>query len=290
MTKDREADTSSELSSGTRRVAVLTLRGRDVMLPTGKYFIGRSASCHLVIDDARVSRRHARIDVYRDEVSITDLGSSNGMRINGKQVSEGPYRLSDGDMIGIGHENLRLRLREKSADSRTREPTVADVGLASSPPMLSSDLEADSAGSTRLQEGAGLVLEVAERAILAGDAAEAENVARNFLLNALKGATAGREAMPGTYSLATTFGLRLARATGKGEWLDYVVDMLRARRVQCSEELGARLKRLVKQVDTVDVARLERYHDSLREGSTSLETLRAANVVADIIRTARRRP
>ena len=86
---------------------VLNLRGRDVVLFNGKYMIGRSAKCHIVIDDQRISRRHARLDVYDDSVSITDLGSANGVKINGVRVLEGAHELRHGDMIEIAREQLR---------------------------------------------------------------------------------------------------------------------------------------------------------------------------------------
>ena len=89
---------------------MLNLRGREVMLSNGSYLIGRGGSCHLVIEDGRVSRRHAIIDVYEDDVTITDLGSVNGTGLNGERLSEGSHKLSHGDVITIGKELLRLQI------------------------------------------------------------------------------------------------------------------------------------------------------------------------------------
>jgi pSer/pThr/pTyr-binding forkhead associated (FHA) protein len=52
-------------------------------LPRGATIIGRSLECHLTIDDPLVSRQHARITVGDDGAQIEDVGSRNGVRVNG---------------------------------------------------------------------------------------------------------------------------------------------------------------------------------------------------------------
>ena len=48
--------------------------------------IGRSRDCDIVLDDAGVSRRHAEIAPTRDGWTVADLGSTNGVRVNGRDV------------------------------------------------------------------------------------------------------------------------------------------------------------------------------------------------------------
>ena len=63
--------------------------------------IGRSSTCDIVIPHSRISRRHARIDTHDDgTVSIRDLGSRNGVFVNGSRTAES--YLKPGDVIGIG--------------------------------------------------------------------------------------------------------------------------------------------------------------------------------------------
>ncbi|MDX1503892.1 MAG: FHA domain-containing protein [Thermoanaerobaculia bacterium] len=55
----------------------------------GGYLLGRDPSCDVVLDDLRVSRRHARLVVTEDGGELRDLGSKNGVSINGHTVARG---------------------------------------------------------------------------------------------------------------------------------------------------------------------------------------------------------
>src|SRR6186713_2395788 len=73
--------------------------------------IGRLASAHLRLQDPKVSRIHAVIDIAAgNEVSIIDMGSAEGTRVNGEKVSR--VRLKHGDEIGLGDSKLVLVLEE----------------------------------------------------------------------------------------------------------------------------------------------------------------------------------
>ena len=63
--------------------------------------LGRSRACHLIFDDATVSKEHARLRVDGRSVSIEDLHSTNGTLVNGKAI-DGPTLLRKGDRIGLG--------------------------------------------------------------------------------------------------------------------------------------------------------------------------------------------
>ena len=68
--------------------------------------IGRHPDCDLVMADATVSRRHARL-IFRDGGwIIQDLESTNGTRLNGKYV--GRCRLHPGDQLALGDQLLRI--------------------------------------------------------------------------------------------------------------------------------------------------------------------------------------
>jgi pSer/pThr/pTyr-binding forkhead associated (FHA) protein len=62
---------------------------------------GRAASADLQIDDPRVSRLHARIEMREDGVYVEDLGSRNGTAVDGIPV-HGSRRLAVDDEIAIG--------------------------------------------------------------------------------------------------------------------------------------------------------------------------------------------
>lgn len=62
--------------------------------------VGRLPECEVVLTDASVSRRHARIQLEGDRWTVTDLGSTNGVRVNGKDVRAGEVR--HGDQVEFG--------------------------------------------------------------------------------------------------------------------------------------------------------------------------------------------
>jgi pSer/pThr/pTyr-binding forkhead associated (FHA) protein len=76
--------------------------------------IGREG-CDIVFSDPDVSRRHAAIQVIRGEVSIEDLGSTNGTYVNGDRIDE-RRQLGNGDEVKIG--SIVLVLRAPSAATR----------------------------------------------------------------------------------------------------------------------------------------------------------------------------
>jgi pSer/pThr/pTyr-binding forkhead associated (FHA) protein len=84
--------------------------------------IGREG-CDIVLSDPDVSRRHAAIQVVGTEVSIEDLGSTNGTYVNGQRI-DSRHRLGDGDEVQIGSVVLRLRA-PASATRLVETPTGA---------------------------------------------------------------------------------------------------------------------------------------------------------------------
>ncbi len=83
----------------------LRYQSSNLEMPLGDFLIGRSSECHLSIDDASVSRRHAVIRVDATTVTLKDLGSRNGVRVNGKQL-DGEQRLQHLDKISIGNQEM----------------------------------------------------------------------------------------------------------------------------------------------------------------------------------------
>ena len=72
-----------------------------------RILVGRAQTADLRIDDPRVSRLHARIEMRDDGVYVEDLGSRNGTMVNGV-VTEG-RRLAGGDEIRIGAASVIFR-------------------------------------------------------------------------------------------------------------------------------------------------------------------------------------
>jgi len=66
--------------------------------------IGRAPDCELVLKDSRVSRRHARLQARGGVLVLTDLGSTNGTRVNGHRITE--MVLGAGDRIHVGETTI----------------------------------------------------------------------------------------------------------------------------------------------------------------------------------------
>lgn len=99
--------------------------GPDIAVDRSPVLVGRHPRCDARIDSVTVSRRHCCVSANGGEVLIRDLGSLNGIRINGRRVDSG--RLRPGDEVTIAH----LRYIVDSLDSSPRRPGVAAARPAS---------------------------------------------------------------------------------------------------------------------------------------------------------------
>ena len=112
-------------------------RGRSMPL-IGALSIGRDERSSFSIPDPALSRQHCAVDVSEQHVLVRDLGSRNGVFVNGCPVTE--RRLSDGDVIRIGDSALLVlmpELRAVSIEDSTVELVDTPVGATSSIAMAS---------------------------------------------------------------------------------------------------------------------------------------------------------
>ena len=82
------------------RVCVADGRERTVEVDGTPLTIGRAQDNVLVLGDRRVSRHHGRLQARRGTLVYTDLGSTNGSRVNGIRVDE--IVLGEGDRLQVG--------------------------------------------------------------------------------------------------------------------------------------------------------------------------------------------
>ncbi len=90
--------------------ALLLVDGRRLLVPPRGGVIGRSRECEIVLDDAGVSRRHAELRGGGEQWTIEDLGSTNGVYLNGHQL-RGPHALQPGDRVEVGSTKIVFELR-----------------------------------------------------------------------------------------------------------------------------------------------------------------------------------
>src|SRR5262245_32751916 len=98
----------------------LRYQAHDIELPIGDFVIGRSAECQLALDDPLVSRKHAAFRVRKDGVTVEDLGSRNGVLVNGTKI-DGPHAVNNDDRVTIGGQELRVHYVDETQAAHMRE-------------------------------------------------------------------------------------------------------------------------------------------------------------------------
>jgi DNA-binding winged helix-turn-helix (wHTH) protein len=89
---------------------------REIALTPGENLLGRDEASIVWIDDALVSRRHARIVIDETGAVLEDLGSMNGTCLRGKRI-EAPTKLSDEDQVTIGPASMIFRVFKQTAST-----------------------------------------------------------------------------------------------------------------------------------------------------------------------------
>lgn len=233
----------------------LRYRSTDLDLFFGEFLIGRSSRCNLAVADALVSRRHAVLRIGREEVVIEDLGSRNGVAVNGLRI-DGPRPLAHMDRLLIGAQELVLIDAEQITDRLGGERHVVcnscgaisgatkrhcgDCGARLDPPTGSTEKDRRALDSNALAWGEDTrpvrTLEViggiADKAIVMGRLDEAERVLLPHLDKLLERgmlqlpmADVGQEDPGLLFETATMYALKLARGPRGTKWIDWVFRM-----------------------------------------------------------------
>ena len=95
-------------------------KGEEIPLRIGENIIGRDPGVAVRIDFPSVSRRHARLDVLPDGVTVEDLGSKNGTLVKQTRIS-GKTRLEDLDELQVGSARMIVRIMRGSEPTQTTE-------------------------------------------------------------------------------------------------------------------------------------------------------------------------
>jgi hypothetical protein len=106
------SDASVTDTAVRRAKVILEVNGMKHPLDPPGIVIGRGTEADLRINDPGVSRRHAEIRIYPGDsavphVSVVDLGSTNGMLVNGQKVQQAT--LDDGATVKIGNTTMTIR-------------------------------------------------------------------------------------------------------------------------------------------------------------------------------------
>jgi len=256
----------------------LIFRGTSIPIGPSGAVLGRSMACKVFVDGEGVSRRHARLTIEGDEASIEDLGSVNGVVVNGKRIA-GSQTLQDGDLIAIGDHELRYACKEAP---RTATP---DGDQSLDDLWDDDDDDFDDGEPTRRDNLASLLGPAAMLA--SGEIDKAARLLKPALMVMIEAAKLTGALAPDMNEEAAIISLRMARASGEGLWVDRLVELQLAARQPPPDDLLTDLVAVVEEVGEVDrdqlracVALIRRRRTQLDEAGrtalTKLETLVAS--------------
>jgi hypothetical protein len=260
---------------GSQKVAVLRHAGQELVLAPGRYIIGRAPASDLVIKSPLVSRQHARLVVTTRHVTIEDLGSSNGVSVNGRRIRD-VFTLAARDRIRIGGDELEF---EDVGTAPEVECTQIGDFPESRPLDQTIPLESGTYPSAATRgvedDGFALVGAMADRALANHRAQDAVDILRYRLTSVLNDARRGEIPPSRVRSAAIEYACKLAAATHDGKWVDYVVEFLACQLIPCPEDFHAALQHAALNAATFDMSLLDRYAHTLRALPPSVERIRA---------------
>jgi S1-C subfamily serine protease len=97
-------------------------------LPVGRFVVGRSTECDIVLTDAGVSGRHAEIAIDpRGRVTVADLGSLNGTWVDGERI-DGAWGVGDGSRLAFGPISAVLAVPGAAAPVAAAPPPAERTG------------------------------------------------------------------------------------------------------------------------------------------------------------------
>tara|TARA_B100001750_G_scaffold244641_1_gene262435 strand:+ start:1759 stop:2619 length:861 start_codon:yes stop_codon:yes gene_type:complete len=218
----------------------LRYKSTDLEVPPGEFFIGRSSSCHLALDDGLVSRRHAVLRAQDDSLEVEDLGSRNGVSVNGKRI-EGATPLRHLDRVTIGsQEMVVVRSGETRQAATLQMETCAACGALNETDAVEcvrchAPLRGEGVRTTLQNLPAAtspgevstfhLLGGIAEKALALGRYEEAERVLSPALKKLAESALAERALDERALLEGIGYALRLAEGPHASRWIDWVFEM-----------------------------------------------------------------
>jgi pSer/pThr/pTyr-binding forkhead associated (FHA) protein len=243
----------------------LEYQGNSLELRTGAVVVGRSSSCHIVLDDGLVSRRHAQFVIGHKTVLIEDLGSVNGVYLNGERIA-GPKNLRDGDRVQVGKQDFVLRSATKVLPDDTAPERFSAETLHGRTLPREVLLEPEKARDelTRRTDALDLLCGVADKVLALGRGDEAEKLLGTALGNMLKQLHSGGVVAPASAGRAASYAVRIADATGRARWVDYCFELYSELNRPLPGEVVDQLYVVLRKINGVAISGFRAYLEKLR--------------------------
>jgi hypothetical protein len=250
----------------------LRIRGRIVPIAKAEIVLGRAAECDVALDGPLVSRRHAKIVVGAHQITIEDLGSRNGVQVDGRTIS-GPTPIRTGSKLIAGDEAMEvveldaeMKRRATASDFRSahtmrfESPTQPEAFV-----QRPNIVEAEDLGENTLRaQSFDLLSSVTDKALAMGRGDDAERVLGGVLADALKDAQKKGKLPEGIGEKAARYAVKLAAATGKASFIDYVFHLYTALKEPVPLPLVDEMYTVLRKVRGINRGLLKSYLDLLR--------------------------
>jgi hypothetical protein len=247
----------------------LEYQGQTLELRTGAVVVGRSSSCHIVLDDGLVSRRHAQFVIGAKTAIVEDLGSVNGVYLNGERIS-GPRNLRDGDRVQIGKQDFTLRSATKLVPAEA-PPERFSAETLHGKTVPREALEPEKRDElTRRTDALELLCGVADKVLALGRGDEAEKLLGTALGNMLKQVQSGGVVAPASAARAASYAVRVADATGRSRWVDYCFELYLALGRPLPGDVVDQLYVVLRKINGVAISGFRSYLEKLRAVAPSL--------------------
>ncbi len=235
----------------------LALSGTEIGLGLGEHVVGRGAECSVCIEDPLASRRHAVITVTPEGASIRDLGSRNGVLVNGDEI-DGHHQLATGDLITLGSQAMTVvQIRRDSQPGGPRSSPSVPIGrvaLVAAPPASTAppaDEPVDPSRSATTRGGSAsfyrpvaafrLIVEAARRAVSEGHPERAEKILEVPLNEILRALSAGKVVDPEILDAAASEATMLCEVTHRTQWVACVRELFGRQGLPIPAALAARI-------------------------------------------------
>lgn len=232
---------------------------QEIDLVQGETLLGRSPDCHVTIEDPLVSRKHARILIGAGGAVVEDLGSRNGIRVNGDVIKK-PTPLKDRDRLRIGMQEFvfhSISTSDARASSKSTGflryctqchypypeeiPVCPNCGHEEARETEESTLSGVLADN-RPNWAAQLLIELLERALAIGRWEEAEHVLRRASAAVDERLASGGELDPVQFDQLATSASKVAQALQAEHWVRWLVDTSAKLQRVPSADVVARLR------------------------------------------------
>jgi hypothetical protein len=224
--------------------------------------LGRHDSCNVILDDPLASRRHAVVEFDGSVAVVHDLGSVNGVLVDGKRI-KGTHTLRNGEELRLGGQVITVYLGAGVPEGSVRFRQGAQT-LAAAETVALMRQETEEATSVRDGEALETLLLVADKMLAVGRGADAERILQVALQDVQDRAQRGVAIERGTLEAAAAVAVRLAEATRKGQWINYVFTLYRRSELVLPARVIDHLYSAVRVVDQVDMIAVRDYLTHLR--------------------------